>query len=318
MATPHVAGVAALIKSVYPKATAAEIKARILNTADRISSLDGKTLTGGRVNAFATLENDVIPPGDVAALHVLNSGISTVDLQFAAAGDDGADGAASRYEVRRALEPIASDEDWAKASPVKFRVQESTEDHQVRLQLTGLGLNTEGYLAVKAVDNVGNIGPVSASIAFATLKTKAVYENAAESIDGVAVEAPWGLAEVDGRGTVFSDSPEGDYENNADVSLTLPAVDVESASMVLVFDTAFDLESAYDFGLIEVSLDGGKTWKVVDALTGQEPWSTKVYDLSSILGDAKTLQVRFHLEADSTLSKDGWMIDNVKVLAPAA
>ena len=316
MATPHVTGVAALIKSVYPKATAQEIKARILNTTDRISALEGKTLTGGRVNAFAALENDVVPPSDVTALEVISRGISTVDLRFDGAGDDGTVGVASRYEVRMAKEPIASDEDWTKASPAKSRLVETSEGNRIQLQIAGLPLNSDGYFAVKAVDNVGNIGPLSASVPFSTLKTKPVYENSADSTDGVVVDAPWGLGEVEGRGTVFSDSPSGDYEDNADASMTLPSVDVANQSMVLMFDTAFDLEAGYDFGLVEVSTDEGKTWKVIDALSGQESWSTRTYDLSGILNGAKTLQVRFHLQADSSVNKDGWMVDNVKILGP--
>ena len=51
MATPHVAGTAALIQGNYPTLTIAETKARILNNVDRIPNLDGKAVTGGRLNA---------------------------------------------------------------------------------------------------------------------------------------------------------------------------------------------------------------------------------------------------------------------------
>ncbi len=55
MASPHVAGVAALILAKYPGASLDELKARILLTAVRIPALQGKTTTGGRVNAFGAL-----------------------------------------------------------------------------------------------------------------------------------------------------------------------------------------------------------------------------------------------------------------------
>jgi len=55
MATPHVAGVAALAWSVAPNATVAEIKNALLGGVDRVSSLGGKVLTGGRLNAYNTL-----------------------------------------------------------------------------------------------------------------------------------------------------------------------------------------------------------------------------------------------------------------------
>ena len=50
MATPHVSGAAALYASLNPGATAAQIKAALLNSATPTSSLSGKCLTGGRLN----------------------------------------------------------------------------------------------------------------------------------------------------------------------------------------------------------------------------------------------------------------------------
>lgn len=55
MATPHVAGAVALYASVKPGSSAATIKAAILNSAVPTASLNGKTSTGGRLDAFAAL-----------------------------------------------------------------------------------------------------------------------------------------------------------------------------------------------------------------------------------------------------------------------
>ncbi len=57
MAAPYVTGVAALIKSIYPKMDAVWIKAAILNNVDPVASLSGKTVTGGRLNAYQALVN---------------------------------------------------------------------------------------------------------------------------------------------------------------------------------------------------------------------------------------------------------------------
>jgi len=51
MATPHVAGVAALVLAKTPGMTTAQVKSAILDNTDPISSLSGKTITGGRLNA---------------------------------------------------------------------------------------------------------------------------------------------------------------------------------------------------------------------------------------------------------------------------
>jgi subtilisin family serine protease len=55
MAAPHVAGLAALIWAYHGGLTYAQVKAGILNGVDPKSSLEGKILTRGRINAFTSL-----------------------------------------------------------------------------------------------------------------------------------------------------------------------------------------------------------------------------------------------------------------------
>jgi subtilisin family serine protease len=50
MATPHVAGAAALYKSINPSATAAQIKTAIMSSAVATPSLNGKCVSNGRLN----------------------------------------------------------------------------------------------------------------------------------------------------------------------------------------------------------------------------------------------------------------------------
>ena len=63
MATPHVSGVAALVKSMNQSLTAVQIKNIILSTVDVKDSLSGKVSTGGRLNAYrAVLATLPAPP----------------------------------------------------------------------------------------------------------------------------------------------------------------------------------------------------------------------------------------------------------------
>lgn len=60
MATPHVAGVAALLYAEFPGITTAEVKCRILSGVDLIPSMAGITVTGGRLNALGALTTPCI------------------------------------------------------------------------------------------------------------------------------------------------------------------------------------------------------------------------------------------------------------------
>lgn len=56
MATPHVTGVAALVKSQNPHLDDAQIKAQLLDVAEQKTSLQNRTLTGGRLEAAQALQ----------------------------------------------------------------------------------------------------------------------------------------------------------------------------------------------------------------------------------------------------------------------
>jgi subtilisin family serine protease len=57
MATPMVSGVAGMMKGEFPNLTAGGLKLRIMESVDPLPSLQGKIVTGGRVNLSAALNN---------------------------------------------------------------------------------------------------------------------------------------------------------------------------------------------------------------------------------------------------------------------
>ena len=62
MAAPHVSGVAALIWSVAPQATVAEVREQILLGVDTREALRSRLSSGGRLNAMGALTVDRIVP----------------------------------------------------------------------------------------------------------------------------------------------------------------------------------------------------------------------------------------------------------------
>jgi subtilisin family serine protease len=75
MATPHVSGLAALIWSTIPGLTASQVKGRILDCVDRLSSASGRIFTAGRINAINSLRNLPAPPSHFAVTAVSGSQI---------------------------------------------------------------------------------------------------------------------------------------------------------------------------------------------------------------------------------------------------
>ncbi|MGW6937005.1 S8 family serine peptidase [Lentzea sp. NPDC054927] len=101
MASPHVAGIAAVLRETHPQWTVAEVKAALMNTASGvIRSADGvreapMRVGAGRVDALAALSSDVLAVGDASfgtvevsgpvltgrTIRLVNKGTKTVRLQ---------------------------------------------------------------------------------------------------------------------------------------------------------------------------------------------------------------------------------------------
>jgi len=70
MAAPHVAGLAALLLAQNSSLTVTELKALILDNGDSISALNGKTVTGKRINAYNSLfAGDVTAPSSSISIN---------------------------------------------------------------------------------------------------------------------------------------------------------------------------------------------------------------------------------------------------------
>jgi hypothetical protein len=117
--------------------------------------------------------------------------------------------------------------------------------------------------------------------------------------------------------TSMTDSPGGNYPNNATTTMALNnGLDLsESTTASLVFWHRYDTESGYDFCLVEVSTNGGGSWTQVASYSGlQGGWTEVTIDLDSYVGTSD-FKVRFILDSDGWVQKDGWYVDDVHVFA---
>ncbi|MDH3602554.1 MAG: S8 family serine peptidase, partial [Candidatus Tectomicrobia bacterium] len=96
-ATPHVAGVAALLWDEYTHATCSQIKHLILSAVDSVPSHTNKTVTGGRLNAFQAFDPelwDLFPDMAITSNTPANNAlIRTALVEFALAFTDPYDSA---------------------------------------------------------------------------------------------------------------------------------------------------------------------------------------------------------------------------------
>ncbi|MFH1502191.1 MAG: M14 family zinc carboxypeptidase, partial [Candidatus Eisenbacteria bacterium] len=113
----------------------------------------------------------------------------------------------------------------------------------------------------------------------------------------------------------LTDSPGGNYGNYASTTTTLAAaVDLTGhATAALAFDLWCDTETGYDYLYVEASGTGGAPWTQIASYEGPlGGWSTEEIDLTAYAGSS-AFKVRFILDSDSYITRDGAYVDNVAV-----
>jgi subtilisin family serine protease len=173
MAAPHVSGVAALLMAADPSLTNGEVKMQILATVDPLDSLAGVTTTGGRLNAAAALGAgggtpppvDTTPPETVATLEI-DPGATTsesITVSWLAPGEDGAGsgGAAFLYDVRYSTGAIFQDEDFDAATEASGEPAPQSPGSVETFTIAGLQRDTSYCIALKSMDDAGNVSALS-------------------------------------------------------------------------------------------------------------------------------------------------------------
>ena len=136
---------------------------------------------------------------------------------------------------------------------------------------------------------------------------------------------PWAQIKSDYHSptTCWTDSPDGNYSDNANVSLGSPPIDLSSlTNPVLKFWTRYSLEEAWwfygDYARVWATIDNGSTYDLLAEYTGdQSTWTQKLVNLSSYSG-LPSVRVVFQLSSDGSFTYDGWYVDDVEISAADA
>jgi hypothetical protein len=168
MATPHVAGAAALLLAQNPNLTVQQLKSFLIFNGDSLPSLAGKTLTGRRLNVansfVALAENDTIPPGTVTNFHLNSQNGRALNVGWTASGDDGALGQASLYKL------TFTDAITGTVIFLKSVLPSATGVTQA-IDVTLPYRHTSGTLTLREFDNSGNEGtPATTSVSVSLIE----------------------------------------------------------------------------------------------------------------------------------------------------
>ncbi|MCU1268384.1 MAG: hypothetical protein JWM21_4702 [Acidobacteria bacterium] len=165
MASPHAAGVAALVLALHPEFNINRLRAAILFGGDLKPALDQTTVTGRRLSALGSLQHstivDTTPPAAMTDLSIAAQEGRSITLNWTTPGDDGSVGQASLYEIRFTDQATGA----RFLLDTIFPTAPNTPDFaNVRIPFR----HTAGTLSITAKDKVGNETTASVPVTVST------------------------------------------------------------------------------------------------------------------------------------------------------
>ncbi|MFC1859490.1 PKD domain-containing protein, partial [Thermodesulfobacteriota bacterium] len=184
--------------------------------------------------------------------------------------------------------------------------------HPLDVQFRGSGSDADGTISTYEwdFDNDGAFEPSSSSPPTAFGDTMEFGEH------NWTFDAPWTRIYTDchSQTMCWTDSPDGDYDDNTDVSLVSATIDLSGAvAPRLIFWHRYALKS-WDYARVEISGNNGANWTQIGYYSNNtlNIWKKQNYDLSAYAGNS-TVKVRFRITSDGSDAADGWYIDDVWV-----
>ncbi|MFH1198019.1 MAG: S8 family serine peptidase [bacterium] len=176
IATPHVTGTIALMYSAAtvqllnqyddaPDQLALYMRMFLLSNIDPITSLNGLTATGGRLNAHkatlaATVMPDATPPTRITDLAISNVLSDELQISFTAP-DDATVFGVTAYDIRYSINPITNETDFQNATRVTYNTPPLAPGSAEFISISPLNFGTPYYIAIKSFDIWDNASEIS-------------------------------------------------------------------------------------------------------------------------------------------------------------
>ncbi|MFZ1839189.1 MAG: hypothetical protein WAU20_10715, partial [Dokdonella sp.] len=169
-----------------------------------------------------------------------------------------------------------------------------------------------GYLA-EDLAGVTLTGGASELRNFALLSICTLFADDVEAgSNGWTAETPWVRNTTTSGNASFVWATPG-YGNNASRSLTRSFDFSGFSGSVLRFDDRCDTEAGYDFGNVEISVNGGGNWISLGQCSGRTAWQANRIVLPASTDNVADVRLRFRLSSDGSVTRSGWAIDNIVV-----
>ncbi len=128
----------------------------------------------------------------------------------------------------------------------------------------------------------------------------------------------WGLQEGTAHSPThsYTDSPNSNYPDQSTlIGAMNQGVDLTGfAGAFLYFWYMHWLEQGFDYGYVDVSVDGGNTWTPLKTYNDTvDTWTQDTIDLSAFVGNSD-VRIRFRLVSDPAYNEDGWYVDDVMIV----
>jgi len=329
IAAAHVAAAGALVVSKFPEIDNEALATRLIYNGEVMPEDADRIMSGRRLNAAAALRDDEVAPATPGGFEVQALDGSNLELKFHSVSDNGgiSKEPVAFYEARISSRPIVPDDQvvegtigFSQATPVPLSLERDLlpgKEISTNFAVGASGNERNFHLAIRATDKVGNhseLSQASVSVPKSQVLFEEGFELEAGAPDNWTMEGEWARVPYPGRGSIVTDSPDGDYPNNYKASLISPEIDLSKVSKAkLHFDARYTIEPRHDACHVEIETDGwfGKKWKKLMSLDGFSEWKSHEVDLSPYAG--KKTRLRFRMDTDRDRVAYGIQLDHLAI-----